>query len=183
MHFAKIDLATSGFHRYVFRRFAHRDISALGYKLGTAANFFRSDVPATRVQIRVAGNVVSDDVPAGGECSDVAKNISINLNVAPFRDELCNRAPAEGMLQSVPPDALRGDISALRNKGNCAANVRCVDVADFRIDVEVVIGGNSEFEMNGELRAVWKLLRKRADNFNAVRSSFCRNGVPVDNLL
>src|ERR1700758_1717466 len=102
MNFAKIDLATARFHGYVFRGFSYGDISAFGYEFGAAADFFGANVASARMQIRIAGNIVSDDMSAGGECSDVAENVSVNLNVSAFRNELCHRTALRSILQSAP---------------------------------------------------------------------------------
>jgi len=75
-------------------------------------------------------------------------------------------------LRSRAAIAQRADISALSDEQGRAADVHRLDVADFRVDVEIVVRRHRDFEMNRELNARGTRLRKRPDDFDAVSEDF-----------
>src|SRR5439155_10681752 len=158
VHFAEVNLPAACFYSDEFCRFADGNIAAFRDEFGAASNALGSNVSAPGVQVCFTRDITGDDVTAGRESGDIAENVA-NLNVSAFGNELCDGPAVRSVLQSAAANAQRANVAALCDERGGAADIHCFDVADFRIDIEVVVGRNGNFEVHGKLHAGGTLLR------------------------
>src|SRR5882724_1670583 len=167
VYFAEVNLPAACFYSDEFRRFADGNVAAFRDEFGAASNALSSNVSAAGVQICFARDITRNDVPAGRESGDVAEDVA-NLNVSAFGNKFCDGPAVRSVLQAVAADAQRADVATLCDERSGAADIHCFDVADFRVDVEVVGGRNGNFEVHGELHSGGALLREGTNDFDAV---------------
>ena len=184
MHFAEIDLPTTGVHVHEILCMGDGDVAANGFQFGAATDLTRADMPATSAQRSVSGNVTHVDVSAGGKGCEITRDIQ-NLNVSALRIESRHRASPRSVAKPRAADASRLDVSALRVQAGGSANVPCGDVASPRIHLDAIAARHGDFKLHPELSIgrARGLRREHANDFRAPVSGLGLEGVIFEELL